>query len=162
MNKEILERHVANGASIAKIAKAEGLGYGTVQYWMKKHKIKTKHRNHIGSCLCSTCGETDKNKFYGHKTSMCKSCDNKRVADRASATRNKVIEHLGGMCVSCGFDESRYAFDVHHTDSSKKDSGFSNMSHWSWPRIENELKTCVLLCKNCHAMIHAGEIELPS
>ena len=35
---------------------------------------------------------------------------------------------------------------------------FVNLRGWSKDRADQELKKCVLLCKCCHAAVHAGEI----
>jgi predicted HNH restriction endonuclease len=34
------------------------------------------------------------------------------------------------------------------------------MRGWSWEHITKELEKCVLLCKNCHAAVHAGLLKI--
>lgn len=52
------------------------------------------------------------------------------------------------------------ALDFHHIDMTKKDPHFCNCRGWSKERLLTELLGCVLLCKNCHAAVHKGEIQL--
>lgn len=73
--------------------------------------------------------------------------------------RVQVIQHLGGACLRCGFDAFASALDVHHPDPSIKDPGFQAMRYWKWERVAKEIKSCVLLCKNCHAGVHAGDLN---
>jgi hypothetical protein len=59
-------------------------------------------------------------------------------------------------CSSCGYDKYKEALDIHHLDPKIKDKNFSSMRGWSIDRITNELKNCILLCKNCHTAYHCG------
>ena len=45
-------------------------------------------------------------------------------------------------------------------DSEKKDPRFSNCRYWSWDRLKEELKECVLLCSCCHNGVHSGDLDL--
>ena len=69
-------------------------------------------------------------------------------------------ELLGGKCVACGFNKYDNAMDFHHKDPQKKDPDFRNLRGWSWDKIKEEMKNCVLLCSNCHRGVHAGELVL--
>ena len=68
--------------------------------------------------------------------------------------RARAIAYLGGKCKICGYSECLEAFDAHHVDAISKDFNISSVS--SWPRLEKELKKCVLLCSRCHREVHAG------
>jgi hypothetical protein len=109
---------------------------------------------------CGHCGETNPEKFYGHKKSVCGDCHNKYTTELGIKKREFVIEKLGGKCLSCGFDKYRSALQVHHLDPSKKDSNFRSMRGWSQQRILDEIKGCVLLCACCHAAVHSNELDL--
>lgn len=57
-------------------------------------------------------------------------------------------------CVICG--ESRIpCLDFHHKDGNKEDV-ISNLiyKHVSIIRLNSEIKKCIILCSNCHRMIH--------
>jgi len=109
---------------------------------------------------CVKCGEEDPNKFYGHKKSYCGACHNAWTKENATQKRLKAVNHLGGKCSECGYNKYTCGLDIHHIDPSIKDSQFNNMRYWSWKRIEKEIVGCVLLCKCCHAAVHAGLVVL--
>lgn len=107
---------------------------------------------------CAKCGETDANKFYGHKRIWCGACHNKYTTDQGRSKRERIVEYLGGYCRHCGYKTYSCSLDVHHFDPSKKDPSFASIRDWAWERIERELRHCCLPCKNCHAAVHAGLI----
>ena len=64
---------------------------------------------------------------------------------------------LGGKCVICGYNKYAGAFDLHHTEPSRKSFAVSVKGlSYSWKSILREARKCVLLCKNCHAEVEAG------
>jgi hypothetical protein len=160
MDPERLRELVDERHSIRQIAAACGMSYTNIRYWLRVHGLKThgipaaeRKINKSTPRRCS-CGETDRNKFYGNKTQICARCHNKDVMARGRELRKKAITLLGGKCSRCGYDECEAALDPHHLDPTKKDAGFRHWRGWSWKRVERELKLCVLLCKNCHAREH--------
>ncbi|QHR74940.1 hypothetical protein YP6_00168 [Escherichia phage YP-6] len=110
---------------------------------------------------CSRCGEEDPCKFYGHKKTICGKCHNEYTMNLGRQKRQYAVDKLGGKCINCGFDKWIVSLDIHHLDPKIKDSKFAQMRGWSLQRIDNEIKNCVLLCRNCHAAVHAGLLELP-
>ncbi len=109
---------------------------------------------------CTKCGETNPDKFYGHKRTWCGACHNIYTSNQGRSKRERIIEYLGGCCSDCGYKKYTCSLDVHHFDPSKKDPSFASARGWSWERIEKELQGCCLLCKNCHAAVHAGLLQL--
>lgn len=57
----------------------------------------------------------------------------------------------GGKCAICSGVFHFKCYDFHHVDPSKKDA---NPSELSRDKMFEEIKKCVLLCKNCHALEH--------
>lgn len=108
---------------------------------------------------CTKCGDTNEQNFYKGRNTICKKCKNKETYDLSREKRNYAIDYLGGKCSHCGYDEYRCALDIHHKNPNIKDKGFANMRHWSYERIIEEIKDCVLLCKNCHSALHHGELK---
>jgi len=55
----------------------------------------------------------------------------------------------------CGYKRPE-VFDIHHKKDEIKNFNFS--AHWdcSLDMLKKESKKCVLLCRNCHAELHAG------
>lgn len=80
-------------------------------------------------------------------------------AARRLKTKKYLVELAGGQCKVCGFNNSHFALDFHHVDSSKKDF---NLGKTNKPLdlLMEELTKCVLLCANCHRMVHSGEIKI--
>jgi hypothetical protein len=113
-----------------------------------------------GKRCCSTCGEIDLAKFYGNKVRMCAPCDNQYTIERGRKMKERARKHLGGKCRVCGFKKYAVALDIHHLDATKKDPKFHGLKGWKWERVLTELQNCILLCRNCHAAVHAHLIEL--
>ena len=59
-------------------------------------------------------------------------------------------------CQRCGFKESVKALEYHHIDPSQKDNIVSNLifGNWSLKVIKREIRKCVVLCANCHRIVH--------
>ena len=66
---------------------------------------------------------------------------------------------MGGKCAKCGWQGNQAAFQFHHTNSDKKDFILDNVANKNWDVIKNELKKCILLCANCHAVTHSTKNE---
>lgn len=60
-------------------------------------------------------------------------------------------------CEKCGF--SNYiALDFHHLDPSKKDRGIPYLlSTCNKKKILKEIEKCIVLCSNCHRILHYEE-----
>lgn len=166
MDHSRLERHVADGWSVRQIAAAESTSYTNVRYWLRRHGLKTvgtasrrgKITNRPRQCAC---GETDPSKFYGNKSSVCAACHNGYTIARGQIAKEKMLAHMGGRCAVCGFNAYNSALQIHHTDPKEKDIGFRHWRGWAWSKIVDELRKCVLLCANCHAGVHSGDVDLP-
>ena len=157
MDKDLLEDMLEQRLSTRDIAQQLKVSQSTVRYWIKKYELST-FRLQQGripeqdryQCLC---GEVDPSKFYGIKQHLCKACDNKRSVERNREARQRICDYMGGRCDVCGASHIA-VLTVHHLDPSMKDPNFSNHRGWSWERIQRELKSCKLLCHNCHAIEH--------
>ena len=75
--------------------------------------------------------------------------------------KNKVIaiQYKGSKCVHCGIPyngENASIFDFHHVDPSIKDTEVSKIlnSPKLTETIKKELDKCILVCSNCHRLIH--------
>ena len=108
--------------------------------------------------LCSRCGETDSSKFSKGRFTECKKCRSKYNETKLLQNKQKSVEYLGGKCVCCRYNKYPCSLDFHHVDPTQKDKNFSTKLHWSWERLKEELKKCVLLCSNCHRAFHSGYI----
>jgi hypothetical protein len=156
MDKNELINLVQLGLSQREISKKTGKSQTSIRYWLAKHSLVTNKKKRF---LCG-CGETNRNNFYGHKSSICGKCHNAYTLQKGREKRSKIISHMGGCCVNCGFYKWECSLEVHHTDPEKKDPSFSGHRGWSWDRILEEIDGCVLLCGVCHPAVHAGLIDL--
>lgn len=75
----------------------------------------------------------------------------------------KIIDNLKlNGCAICGYGNCSAALDFHHVKPSIK---VFNINHYTIQRkhsneeIAEELSKCILVCRNCHAEIHYGNIE---
>lgn len=65
---------------------------------------------------------------------------------------------MGGKCHRCGWQEHQAALVQHHVNPAKKAFNFSrNLTVLPWERLRAEAKKCILLCRNCHAVIHVTD-----
>jgi hypothetical protein len=166
MEKVTLGTLVEQGLSLNSISKLLDTSATNVRYWIRKHGLELKQKPFGGGYIqkraphrCGRCGETDPSKFYGHKRKVCGPCHNAYNTKLGQERRLRAVEELGGRCVVCGFDKYTCALDIHHKDAGEKDPKFRSMRGWTWEHISAELKKCVLLCKNCHAAVHAGLLK---
>jgi hypothetical protein len=61
-------------------------------------------------------------------------------------------------CKKC--NESRwYVLDFHHVNPVEKSFELGNASKHSIEKIQNEIKKCITLCRNCHSEFHYLEKE---
>ncbi len=164
IEKEVLEDLVGRRLSTRDIGEKLDRGQTSIRYWLKVYGLETNPEYHEKvqnvPKKCSKCGEANPSLFYGNKRSLCSTCHNKYTSEVGWIKRAEAIKYLGGKCIACDYNEFSSALDVHHTDPTIKDSNFRGMRGWSWERIEKEIQSCVLLCKNCHAAYHSKELEM--
>jgi hypothetical protein len=167
MKESNLKPLVEQGLSLRSIANLLDTSPTNARYWVRKYGLKLKqkpfgpdyvHRN--APYKCGQCGETDPEKFYGRKRTVCGSCHNVYTLQAGQSKRLRAIEYCGGRCMACGFDKYFCSLDFHHKDPSVKSPRYGSMRGWSWERILVELEKCILLCKNCHAATHAGLLQI--
>lgn len=62
----------------------------------------------------------------------------------------------------CLCPEDRYqCLDLHHLDPNEKEGHIADMVRgWSWKGLQKELAKCVVVCRNCHALIHAELVSI--
>jgi len=166
MEREKLFECIERGDTLKQIALALSTSQTNVRYWLKKFDLKLKRgargkkpKDFEFPRECN-CGETDPDKFYGNKTTICAKCHCKNNLLKGQENRVYMLEKLGSKCFNCGFDKWMSSLDIHHLDPSQKDVSFSTIRYWTRDRIDVELAKCILLCKNCHAAHHNGEFSL--
>lgn len=101
---------------------------------------------------CRICGRNFVDK-HGAKRQRCNSCNTKV---RRIRTKLKAIALLGGKCCDCGFDKHPAPMQFHHLDESTKKFEIGMVANKAWSAIESEIRKCMLLCANCHAIRHSS------
>jgi hypothetical protein len=71
-----------------------------------------------------------------------------------------LIKRTNG-CKICGEDEP-VCLDFHHLNPAEKDFSLGRAWGFSEVKLKAEMEKCIIVCKNCHAKIHAGILDAPS
>ena len=75
--------------------------------------------------------------------------------------KKKAVEYKGGECFCCHQKYPQSVYDFHHLDPSQKDFNLGNKhSTVKWETVKKELDKTILVCANCHRLIHSGDIML--
>ncbi len=78
--------------------------------------------------------------------------------ERRLRNKTKAIELLGGCCSKCmTYFKDVDVYDFHHTGEDTKVAKLGLLWAHSWKNIKRELNKCVLLCANCHRILHKEE-----
>ncbi len=77
-----------------------------------------------------------------------------RDVDRQNEKKAALVDYKGGRCCICGYDKHNGALDFHHTG--KKSFALGAARDLSLKRLKKEADKTILVCKNCHAEVHAG------
>lgn len=126
--------------------------------------------------ICTKCEkEKDLSEFYkatrmkdGYMSS-CKRCADaatKIARDRKPAKYKAIRKMVGDQarqrfsdwkreqgCTYCDETEP-VCLDLHHLDPTEKEVNPSSLAAHKWERLMEEVKKCIVVCKNCHAKIH--------
>lgn len=89
----------------------------------------------------------------GHRKFICNSC---HAANRRKKREERIYQYKGESCIVCGYNKTRRALQLHHSDPAKKDFKISGNWGLSWEKIKKELDKCFMVCANCHAELHDG------
>src|SRR5574340_1604533 len=74
--------------------------------------------------------------------------------ERKRKLKEKAIAYKGGYCSVCGGVFPPCVYDFHHIDPTKKDYNPSVVLDQTWERATEELDKCILVCSNCHRILH--------
>jgi len=85
------------------------------------------------------------------------------LRERDRLRKQKVMEFVNSFkkeCVLCGFGDKR-ALDFHHKDPKEREFKISDRAKAGarLSVLEKEIKKCVVLCANCHRILHAPVAE---
>lgn len=108
------------------------------------------------------CLKHGKTTFFLRKDSnsyRCLQCRRDYASNWTKKQRLKAVNYLGGKCKICGYSRCTAALVFHHRDPSQKKFLINNATAAKpWKILKEEIDKCDLLCANCHAEIHYGEL----
>jgi len=129
---------------------------------------------------CRTCGVAHPEEHYHHQSDKryrfkdCPKCMyQKRKAKFTEETvardrqtkllwrrgiKARLVDYFGGKCSACNTEYHQSVFDFHHLDPNEKEGQINSYNNYE-DSLE-EAKKCVMLCANCHRLVHAGEIKI--
>ena len=101
--------------------------------------------------------------FYGRgkaykATYWCKGCFNRYKYNYVKERKKVFVRLLGDKCSKCGIkhnNKNTAIFDFHHRDEATKKGDWTKMRNRSLERQREEIAKCILVCANCHRLIHA-------
>ena len=161
MDQTTLTDLVNDGKSIRQIATIFGKSPGAVRHWLRKYGLSTyKEPKYKDNCKFCGCHLTDENTYASKRRWACKKCSNRYRGQQFVETKLRLVELKGGKCKCCGFNQHYSALEFHHLDPNEKEFNLTR-TNYGWDKLVEEVSKCVLLCSNCHRMIHAGIINLP-
>lgn len=149
MNKEQIENFLAEGKSLREIGRILQISLCKVRYWIKKFDIVLPQ--YTFKCEC---GETNPEKFYKGKSTLCTQCVSKNTVCRNRKNKLLAVAYKGSICQRCGYDKYIGALQFHHRNPDLKDPNWNLIKNRHFDKIKEELDKCDLLCSNCHAEVH--------
>ena len=78
-------------------------------------------------------------------------------------TKDRIVEAFGNICCVCGKQYPSEVYDLHHLVPSEKEFALGSIraNSISWKKIVVELRKCILVCSNCHRLVHCGIRTIP-
>lgn len=136
------------------------LGFPTYASYCKsctaKYGMRYKKKEMIEKGKCPRCGAI-KDENDGYYCNSCNKKNNTGSRKNAHAKKKLAIEYLGGKCKHCGLEtDALSVYEFHHLRDKKYNLKFL-IENRSWNMIQQELDKCILLCSNCHRILHWRE-----
>jgi len=78
----------------------------------------------------------------------------KRTVDRQREKKAALVKYKGGKCCICGYKKCHGGLDFHHV--AEKNFALSVKRDCNLEKLKKEADNTILVCRNCHAEIHAG------
>ena len=129
----------------------------------KDKRSKTGHQSRCGPCIREVRGRhiTPEHKRKRKNVNQLPT-DGITLKDKLQWI---IDSKTGKPCQHCGCQPHSSALDYHHLNESEKLFSLSQIRRFrtgeiTLQSIKEEMKKCILLCANCHRMLHAGALTL--
>lgn len=185
-NEIILKEYFKNKLSCKEIADKYKTDHQMVRYHLKKSGKRLRNNSDArtvkfckskikkGFAWCNSCEKQksfinfskNKNSNNGYESS-CKDCKSE-YSKKYFPKRNKkrlllkavFVKYKGNKCHRCKINDIPLsAFQFHHLNPDKKDFQVS-LKMKDDKRTRKEIDKCILVCANCHHIIHFGDTKL--
>jgi len=107
-----------------------------------------------GKAKIQAYNERNKEKISGYSKKYSREYRNAQFKNKKKL---EFCLYKGGCCTECGFTATQdtiAAFDFYHLDPSEKEYTPSDMLMLRKEKVFRELDKCILLCSNCHRILH--------
>ena len=112
--------------------------------------------------VCRACQRI--NKLNSAEKNAKKRADGKAFRDRVRTFLDSYIRGCGCMNPECSWSAPLHerVLDFHHKDPATKEFevGKTRRGGVRFSRIFSEIRKCILLCANCHRMVHFGLLDV--
>lgn len=98
-----------------------------------------------------TAGVINGKRYYRKKCRYCRRIDKAKLRKRNTDFINNYKRSKG--CCKCNNTDYR-VLDFHHTDDNKEQD-VANISKLSINIIKREIAKCIVICSNCHRILHS-------
>ncbi len=79
----------------------------------------------------------------------------KRQRDKRNERKAYFVQYKGNKCHRCGGTFPLCCYDFHHVDESTKSFEIAPAMDRGLVILTEEVDKCILLCANCHRIIHS-------
>lgn len=79
---------------------------------------------------------------------------NERQRNSKKRIKRACVVALGDRCIRCLNTFPDCCYDFHHLDPTIKDKKISGIMRLDIKKLWEELEKCILLCANCHRIVH--------
>ena len=160
--KTYLDGLTKKGWSLQQIATELGVSKSTAGRWLRGASLRTIYDplSNMEWRHCKVHGRTvflkwkSKDKFQY----KCRECNAARQSAKRMKDKQALVDHMGGKCSRCEYDECLSALQFHHIRRIDKEVNISRLlTDGKVKEAWEEAKKCVLLCSNCHFEVEEEE-----
>jgi len=117
--------------------------------------------------LCKYCKKYYSEKDFGvaktvgdkiYRRLKCRFCFNKAKKQLRDKYKTILAEYKKERgCCKCGIKDSR-VLEFHHPGDKGFTIGYASHNHLGIDRVKEEIKKCLVICANCHRILHYGKV----
>jgi len=143
----LMRTYSKDGRNIKELVKVLGKSKKAIYHKASRLGIKSGRPAHNRSKKPRR--DWDNEYYRKNKTTIVR---NRRL--RIKRLKKKLVDLLGGECKFCGYNRCMQALDFHHVNGTKEASVGTLIADECTKAAYKEVKSCILLCSNCHRELH--------